>query len=184
MSDKILGERRQALEDSFFAKRDQKLMEELKQQIKLENLGCVCGITDPEVLEALVKANIGAETLAALTLVPLIAVAWADGKLASEERDAICSATESAGIESNSVCRQLLDSWLAEAPGPELVEAWKGYIQALSASASSAAVDTLRDDVLEHTHKIATAAGGVLGLGTISKSEQAVIDDLVSAFPS
>ncbi|MBI2480196.1 MAG: hypothetical protein HYV60_16655, partial [Planctomycetia bacterium] len=100
-----------------------------------------------------------------------------------EERAAIFTATESAGIQANSICRQLLKTWLSD-PCPDLVEAWKGYIQALAATASADALATLRDDVLDHARQIAAAAGGVLGVGSISKSEKAVIDDLKSAFPS
>ena len=184
MSDEFLGERRRVLEDSFFALRDRELMEKLKKSVKQEALADVCGIKNPAVLQGLVDANISPETITALALVPLIAVAWADGKIAPEERDAIFSATESAGIDSDSVCRQLLDSWLTEPPGAELVEAWKGYIGALGSSASAAAVETLRNDVLDHARQIAHAAGGILGVGSISKSEKAVIDDLASAFSS
>jgi hypothetical protein len=147
-------------------------------------LSDACGIKNPAVLEGLVNANISAETITALTLVPLIAVAWADGKIAPKERAAIFSATESAGIEPGSVCRQLLEAWLTDPPGPELVEAWKAYVRALSVSKSAAAIETLRDDVLGHAREIATAAGGILGVGSFSKSEKAVIDDLASAFPS
>ncbi|MEX0818216.1 MAG: hypothetical protein WD070_01445 [Pirellulaceae bacterium] len=184
MSDELFGERRQALENSFFAQRDRELMEKLKKQVQRDALSDACGIKDPAVLERLVNANISAETITALTLVPLIAVAWADGKIAPEEREAIRSATESIGIEADSTCRQMLDAWLVEAPGPELVAAWKGYIEALSESASSEAIETLRDDVLGHARQIAAAAGGVLGVGSISKREKAVIDDLASAFSS
>ncbi|MDA1049496.1 MAG: hypothetical protein O3C40_03325 [Planctomycetota bacterium] len=184
MGDEFLGERRRVLEDSFFAQRDRELMEKLRQQVKADALSDACGIRNPAVIESLVNANISPETITALTLVPLIAVAWADGKIAAEERDAFWSATEAAGIEAGSICRQLLDAWLTEAPGPELVTAWKAYIQALAASASSAAVETLRNDVLDHARRIAAAAGGILGVGSISKSEKAVIDDLASAFSS
>lgn len=185
MSDNFLGDREHALENSFFAQRDRELMGKLKQQIRREALSEACGIQDQEVLEALVNANISPETITALTIAPLVAVAWADGKLADEERRAIRSAMESSGIEPGSVCCQLLDAWLAEPPGKksDLVAAWKGYIQALAETASPAAVEALRKDVLGNVRKIAKAAGGVLGIGSISPSEQAVIDDLGSAFP-
>jgi len=183
MSDDFLGDRRRVLEDSFFAQRDRELMEKLKTQVKKEALSDACGIKNPAALESLVNANISPETITALTLVPLIAVAWADGKISPEERTAIFSAMEAAGIEADSICHQLLDTWLTD-PCPELVEAWKGYIQALAASASPDAIATLRDDVLERAREIAAAAGGVLGVGSISKSERAVIEDLRSAFPS
>ena len=184
MSDEFLGERRRVLEDSFFAQRDRELMENLKRQVKKEALVDACGIKNPAILDRLVNANISPETIAALTLVPLIAVAWADGEIAPEERRAICAATESAGIEPGSICCQLLNAWLEEAPGPELVEAWKAYIGALAASSSAGALDALRHDVLDHARQIAAAAGGILGIGSISTSEKAVIADLKSAFPS
>lgn len=184
MSDEFLGERRRVLEESFFAQRDRALMEKLKKQVQEEALADACGIKDPEVLEGLVDANISPETITALTLVPLIAVAWADGTMSPKERDAILAATESAGIEPGSVCRQLLDAWLADAPGPELVAAWKAYIGALASSASASAVEMLRDDVLDNARKIAAAAGGILGVHSISKREKAVIEDLKSAFSS
>ncbi len=184
MSDSVLGDRGRALEDSFFAQRDRELMKKLKEQVRKEALADACGIKDPATIESLIKAGISPETITALTIVPLVAVAWADGKLADEERTAINSAMEANGIEAGSVCRQLLDAWLKQAPGPELVIAWKGYIQALSASASAPAIETLRDDVLGNARKTAAAAGGILGIGSISSSEQAVIDDLAAAFSS
>ena len=183
MSDDFLGDRRRVLEDSFFAQRDCELMEKLKNQLKKEALSNAYGISDPAALEILVQANISPETMAALTLVPLIAVAWANGHIAPEERAAIFSVTEASGIGADSICRQLLDTWLAE-PCPDLIDAWKSYIQALATSISTDAITALRNEVLDHAHKVAAAAGGVLGMGSISKSEKAVIEDLKSAFPS
>lgn len=184
MSDEILGERRRALENSFFAQRDRELMEQFKVQVKKEALSDACGIQNAAALECLVKANIGPEAITALTLVPLIAVAWADGKIAPEERDAINSATAAAGIAADSVCRKLLDCWLTEPSDPALVDAWKEYIRAFSKSASQEAIDAIRNDVLGHAREVAAAAGGILGVGSISKSEKAVLDDLASAFPT
>lgn len=183
MSDEFLGERRRVLEDSFFAQRDRDLMEKLKEQVKKEALSDACGIKDAAALECLVQANISPQTITALTLVPLIAVAWADGQIAPAERDAIRQATESAGIAADSACRQLLEYWLTE-PQPNLVVAWKEYIHALAASGSPEALETLRHDVLGRAKEVALAAGGILGMHRISKSEQAVLDDLASAFPS
>ncbi|MCA9146273.1 MAG: TerB family tellurite resistance protein [Planctomycetaceae bacterium] len=182
MSDEFLGERRRVLENSFFAQRDRELMDKLRKQVKKEALSDACGIKNPAALEALVNANVSPETITALSLIPLIAVAWADGKMDPHERDAICSATESAGIQADSVCRQLLNCWLAEAPQPDLVNAWKEYIQALASTSNIHAIEALRTDVLGHARDVAKAAGGLLGVGSISKREQAVLDDLASAF--
>lgn len=184
MSDEFLGERRRVLENSFFAQRDRELMDKLREQVKKEALSAACGIKNPEALECLVKANIGPETSAALSIIPLVAVAWADGNIAPQEREAIRSAAHSKGIAADSVCCQLLDCWLEEKPQPILVQAWKEYIQAFAATASPEAIEALRGDVLGRAREVAAAAGGILGVHSISQTENAVLDDLASAFPS
>jgi hypothetical protein len=183
MSD-FLGDRRKALEDSFFAKRDRALLDQLHQQLQKEELSKASGITDDAVLESLVAAELGAQTITALSLVPLVATAWADGKLEATERDAIVAAIEGQGIQPGSIPHKLLEHWLSEAPGEDLVVAWKGYIGAIASSMPDGAATALRNEVLGRAKNVAQAAGGILGLGSISNAEQEVLDDLESAFPS
>ncbi|MCA9185629.1 MAG: hypothetical protein KDA99_08420, partial [Planctomycetales bacterium] len=77
----FLNARRKALEDSFFAQRDQELLKQLHERLQeatqREALAMVSGIEDEEVLDFLLRLNLSSETAAALTLVPLIEVAWA-----------------------------------------------------------------------------------------------------------
>ena len=81
-----------ALEDAFFTKENARLLEQLKEKQKREALREVVQIKDETFLDRLIELGIGPETVLALTLVPLIAVAWADGTLDSRERDAVpCS---------------------------------------------------------------------------------------------
>ena len=65
----------------------------------------------------------------------------------------------------------------------ELLAAWKSYVAALSEALSQEALTDLKNDLLGRAKLVAEAAGGMLGLGNkISKSEQAMLDELAQAF--
>ena len=85
MTDGFLEERRRALEESFFHKRNADLMQQLKvdleREAKRKKLATVSGIVDETLLNRFIDLKMEANTVAALALVPLVRVAWADGKL-------------------------------------------------------------------------------------------------------
>src|SRR5688500_14447118 len=129
------GERRKALEDTFFRERDKVLLDKLRLEIETfethRQLAHVSGILDDHVLKNLVKAGVRAETLAALTLIPLVEVAWADGAVSAEEREAVLKAAAENGIGQGSASYELLARWLAERPDVRIIASWKEYVQAL-----------------------------------------------------
>ena len=183
----FLGDRRKALEDSFFARENDRLRKALleKEILKAqkEMLSDFSGISDDAVLEHLVTLGIGADTLAALSLVPLVEVAWADGRVDDKERDAILAAAEAAGLGRESASAQLLEGWLTIRPDPEIVVAWKEYVGALSATMSDERKEAFKQGLLSRSRSVAQASGGVLGFGTkVSKSERGVMDELEQAF--
>ena len=141
------------------------------------------GLTNRDLLELLLALEIDSETLAALTLIPLVEVAWADGSIAQQERDAILEAAASVGITPESESYFLLGNWLKKAPPAGLLEAWESYVAALSETLTPDALETVRKDVIERVQRVASAAGGFLGLGSrISSSEQKVLDRLEKSF--
>jgi hypothetical protein len=73
------------LEDAFFTKENARLLEQLKGKQKREALREMVKVEDETFLDRLIELGIGPETVLALTLVPLIAVAWADGTLDGRE---------------------------------------------------------------------------------------------------
>ena len=83
----LLGAQRRSLEDAFFLKEDEKLLQEMRTIKKMaetrESLAAVTGIRDEQVLQKLLKLDIHAETAVSFALVPLVEVAWADGKLSA-----------------------------------------------------------------------------------------------------
>ena len=82
--------RRQALEEEFFKKQNQALLEKLRNQLEATQpkavLRKITGIDDEKVLDTLVALHVNHETLAAFALYPLVEVAWADGRVEDRER--------------------------------------------------------------------------------------------------
>jgi hypothetical protein len=188
MSDEILGGRRKALEESFFAKHNEKLRRALRAQeaakAKKEALAAASGIDDDTVLDELISLDIAADTVAALALVPLVEVAWADGSIDEKERAAILAAATQTGLEKDGASHQLLQGWLEVRPDTRVRAAWNDYVSALCRTLGTDARRILKQTVLGRARRVAEAAGGFLDLGSkVSHSEQAVLDELERAFP-
>ena len=186
MSNEFLANRRKALEEAFFAKQDAKVIAQLRaereKQLAMAALKGASAIEDPELLEKLVDLGIDARTWTALALVPLIEVAWADGTIEPKEREAILAAAREHGVQDGSPGRQLLESFLATRPEPAVFAAWGAYVTELAASFSAEERERMRARLVERARKVARAAGGILGIASISDAEKRVIDALQKPF--
>jgi hypothetical protein len=182
-----LKKRGKALEEEFFRKQNERLAAELRlkrlaDEAK-EGMRALSGIGDDAVLDKLVELGIGAGTLTAMTLVPLVEVAWADGKMDDKERDAILKGAEAQGVAPGSDAFVLLEDWLANRPPPRLLSAWRDYIGALCEQMLPEERKQLKREVLDRARAVAEAAGGFLGLGSkVSAEEEQVYGILETAF--
>ena len=173
-----------ALEDSFFVRENARLLEKLKKkeaEAAKRQAYTEAGIENAALIEALIELEISATAIAALSIVPLVEVAWADGEIQAKEREAIIKAAEEGGIEAGSANHDLLENWLSKKPGPELLETWKTYAQALEERLDSVVGNELKVRLMNRTKNIARAAGGFLGIGSISAAEQRILDELEHA---
>jgi hypothetical protein len=102
--------------DAVFYDRDKHLMEAFRDRLdqleRRQQLKHVSDIRDEALLDRLLGLGITAESLAALGMVPLVWVAWADGEVAVEERDRIVAMAQAAGIEPHNGRYPLLEHWL------------------------------------------------------------------------
>lgn len=179
-----LKERGQALEERFFANHDRELIEkaraEREESERLAALAEVTGIQDHALLESIMAAGVSAESAAALSLAPLVIVAWSDGEIQPLERKTILDAAAESGV-TDAGAHQLIEAWLEARPSPELVEAWEACTADLAARLDPAHRAKLADQILGNARKVAAAAGGVLGLGKTSSDEKAAIERLEAA---
>jgi hypothetical protein len=152
-----LRARGKALEEAFFRKEQERLREIQSmlhsEQSATQALREASGIDDEAVLQQLASLGVRAETLAALTLIPLVEVAWADDRMEEREREAVLAGAESSGIA-------------VDSPSHGLLERLR-----------------LRENLVGRARRVAEAAGGFLGLrDPVSKVENAVLEDLATLF--
>ena len=186
MSDKLLEEREKALEDEFFYREEKKQIEAMRakltaQQTK-DELRKASGMTDDAVLDQLVALGLTGQTVVALSLVPLISVAWADGSIQDNEREAILHAAHGKGLEKGTAGYEILEGWLARKPGDALLEAWEHYIKALASQLNDEQNRLLRNQVVNFARLVAESAGGFLGIGRVSGAEEQILERIGNAF--
>jgi tellurite resistance protein len=179
--------RRHRLEDAFFSSRDAKLLEQLQLMEKMkeskEALRKVSNIKSEAVLEKLVALDVRPETLVSLAIVPLVEIAWADGKIDEKEQEAMLKAVVDAGFNKSSVHYAVIESWMTHRPPAKLLAAWLHYTKGLCESLTEKEKKDFCKKIVDRATAIAESSGGFLGLGNkISKAEQKVIDSLKTAF--
>ena len=186
MNDNDLRARGRSMEDAFFVRENERLrvnLREMAHQDASSGLAVASGIQDRHALEGLTNLHVDGDTAAAMALVPLVAIGWADRDLHERERAALLQAVEAAGIAEGSPSHALLASWFRERPDPELFERWKSFIASLCVDMDTSAVHALRAEIIGKARAVAEAAGGILGFGRISAREQEILDELEHAFP-
>ena len=185
MSD-TLEDRGRALENQFFDKENKDKLAAMKNKLDAqssrEELRKASGMSDDAVLDKLVALGLKANTIAALSLVPLIAVAWADGSIQDNERTAILQGAHGKGLEQGTDGYELLQTWLAKKPSEDLFSAWESYIKALASQLNDEQNRLLKNQIVGFAKMVAAAAGGILGFGKVSGAEEKILDRIEAAF--
>lgn len=183
MWDRTMG---QTMEDLFFLQKDRDMIEQRRKMQQMQetraNLAKVSGITNEALLGKLLALDIRPETLATLFAVPLVEVAWADGELQQRERDQLLKYAEQAGMRQKGLDPKIMAGWLRSRPDPALLDAWSHYVQALWRELGPAERQSLKTEVMQDARSVAQAAGGIMGIGSISSAEQAMLNKLEAAF--
>jgi hypothetical protein len=180
VSDKVeFPHREKRLEDDYFRRKEQELIEKMRQRASDEaqkkRLGDKTGVTDEVVLKDLQELGYTADTVMLLHLVPLIQVAWAEGDVSAKERELIVGAARSLGIDAGSAADRQLDLLLEERPPAIFFESTLRAIRAiLEARAPEDRAKTERD-LLSLSDAIASASGGFAGFRKVSDQERQII---------
>jgi hypothetical protein len=173
----------QTLIDAVFFEQDQELQRTFRERIEKSDrraqLTQVSGIQNQAVLDRLIELDVQPEALAALEIVPLVFVAWADGSVQPEEREVIVAAANAAGIKPQDGRYPLLEHWLNKRPPAKMLEAWKHYVKDLCTRLDASQTEKLKRGILDLARKVAQAAGGFLGFGDkTSTSERNLLSEL------
>jgi hypothetical protein len=186
MSDGLVR-RGKALEEEFFRRESDRLMQKLKatfeQEVTAEKLKAATGLTDPALLARLIALQVRGETVAAFWLYPLVEIAWADGRLDEKERRRILDAAITAGIERDSAGWELLETAMRQGPTEERRKVWRAYARDLAARLDSDERRLTRNDLIKRARLVAEASGGILGMGKVTANEQQVLDVIAECFP-
>src|SRR6056297_958344 len=179
-----IHQRGQALEDEFFHRVDEKLRADLERSLARESqrqqLAEATGFQEQALLDHLLDAGFEATTLTALALVPMVFVAWADGSVTPQERQAVLSAAIHRGLKDQPTALNMLEGWLHKHPPKSLWEVWKEYVVALRQTLAPTFAEMLHAEIMRLSTTVAEASGGTLGFRKISKAEQAVLDEIAA----
>ncbi|HEB89265.1 MAG TPA: hypothetical protein ENI85_06815 [Deltaproteobacteria bacterium] len=183
----LLSEREKALEELFFRKENERLIEAMRarktREEQLEKLSEALGVDSPPIVETLLDLGLRETNVTALMLAPLVTVAWADRQLHPDERRSILKAEHDLGIDPKSDAGKLLELWLDHRPHESLFDAWKAYVHELARKMPPEERAKLRDEILSRARRIAHAVEKTLLRGEgPTESEQRVLDEIEAAF--
>ena len=186
MADKdSLSDRRRALEEDYFRKQDQELIERLRRQADMqrgrESMARTIGIEDEQVLQELEQRGFTAATVSLLPLMPLLEVAWAEGNVSDAERKMIVEFARLHGIAPDSQADQQLADWLEVSPGPDVFTSALRVTRAMLAALPPDQRKLRHDSLLSYCTSLAQASGGIFGFGAIKKEEEEALRRVTEA---
>lgn len=181
----ILREKERGEEAQYFRRKDQELIQKLREKAHLEELSKRLAeklqVEDPALLNTIIAQGVTQETGPAFLLAPLIQIAWAEGKVTPEEREVILKIARQRGIEDGSPAHAQLLEWLAKRPSDELFEASEMSIKLGLSVLPPVERDARIKELVSACRRVAAASGGsglarLLGLShAVSQQEEIVL---------
>ncbi len=172
-------------EEDYFRKRDRELIERMKQAAAAEQtrreLKEKTGLQDPELLNDLQELGFTPDTIQLLPIIPILQVAWAEGGVSAAERKLIVELARARGIAAGSAADRQLNDWLERRPSNDVFISATRLIRAMLDQPTPAIGDLSADDVIKYSESIASASGGMFGIGKISAEERATLTQIASA---
>ena len=179
----MIAERGRSLEDDYFRKKDRELIEKLQKAAAAEqtraDLGRATGLNDSALTQELLDLGFTPETVSLVPLMPILQMAWAEGGITPAERDLIVRFARSRSIDAGSAADQQLTSWMANRPSEDVFVRAGRLIRAMLDSGGAAGLNP--DDLVAYCESIASASGGVFGIGRISAEERTLLSNIAAA---
>jgi hypothetical protein len=178
------AEREHWLEEEYFGRKNQELIEKLRQQRARESdrqkMAEMMGVDDQEVLEALLDLGYTSETIP-LHIIPLVEVAWTEGGVADRERRLIFEIAEARGVRPGGVAHEMLSHWMENKPSDRLFENSLRAIRVVLDLLPEEQRRASRKDLIAYCNQIATAvSSGIFGPGRILEEERELISHIAA----
>jgi len=126
MTDGIFGDRERALENAFIREHDAKLLGKLRQKAHLDEIAAALAeklqVDDPALLLKVTDLGVNQDTAAAFFAAPLVQVAWANGTVSKQSREALLYQTRQRGIAEASPAHAQIEAWLKDRPSRALFD--------------------------------------------------------------
>lgn len=122
------------------------------------------------------------ETYRTILLLPLVEVAWADGEIQAEEREAILGYGEGNELLAGRA-RNVLEEWLTTQPTEDFYQRGRAVLVALAHDREGLGKDIgpgKVDAIVEYCTVVAESAGGMLGFFQVSKAESLAIKNIAT----
>jgi uncharacterized tellurite resistance protein B-like protein len=135
------------------------------------------GTTDTDIVDRIEALGLSGDSVRVLDVLPLVHVAWADGKIQKAERAAVLAILERRGIPSNSDACLLIESLLERRPSETFFSQSLALIRDLAARSGAETAD-----VVDLCARVAEASSGLFGFsGRTSDEEKSLIRDVAHA---
>lgn len=175
----FLDDRRRALEEDHFRRKDRELIEKMRRAAAEERarneMSAKTGLTDPALLRDLQELGFTPDTLAVLPLVPIVQMAWAEGGITPAERTLLVQLARDRNITEGSEADRLLADWMSRKPSSEVFSRATRLIRAMLETGTPDSTSLSADDLIKYCESIAAASGGIFGIGSISGEERATL---------
>ena len=166
-------------EERYFSKKEfdrrefvrQKLEREVKHQRELRRIGEAVGESSTEIQEQIRRLGFDGETAVLFQLLPLVIVAWADGKVSGKERTVIFKWLEARGIAEGSEAWTMMGTLLEQRPSDHVMEEGLRLLALVSSHQEGQA-----KSIVDFCFALAESHGGFFGIGKkMSDEERALI---------
>lgn len=138
---------------------------------------------DIELKSALHSLGVDEESISAVALLPLVEVAWADGRVQPQERASILEHARERGLVS-AEGQRLIETWLRYRPSDAYLRRGREVLLALASRGDDPRFTqaTLKD-IVDLCGRVAGAAGGLFGrFSGFDPREQEIVSEIAESF--
>jgi hypothetical protein len=144
---------------------------------KRQGIAAAVGTTDADIVDRIEQLGLSGDSARILDVLPLVHVAWADGRVQQAERIAVLAVLEARGIPPKSDACLLIEALLEARPSETFLAQSLSLVRDLAARSGAETAN-----IVDLCAKVADASGGLLGIGArTSDKERAVMGEVAAA---